>query len=65
MFNMAGSDIKERLEAYRRRRQREEMTESIKNAIKTVLPWNRIKSAEDSSVAAPLIPDVKVGLCYA
>ncbi|KOX71050.1 SAYSvFN domain-containing protein 1 [Melipona quadrifasciata] len=56
---MAGSDIKERLEVYRRRRQREEMTESIKNAIKTVLPWNKIKSTEDSSVAAPLVPDVK------
>ncbi|XP_050487555.1 uncharacterized protein LOC126872071 isoform X2 [Bombus huntii] len=56
---MVQSDIKERLEAYRRRKRREEMIESIKNVIKTVLPWNGNKSAEDSSVAAPLKSDIK------
>ncbi|XP_060826602.1 uncharacterized protein LOC132912833 [Bombus pascuorum] len=59
MFNMARSDIKERLEAYRRRKRREEMIEFIKNVIKTVLPWNGNKSVEDSSVAAPLKSDIK------
>lgn len=61
---MVQSDIKERLEAYRRRKRREEMIQSIKNVIKTVLPWNGNKSAEDSSVAAPLKSDIKVRLCY-
>lgn len=56
---MVRSDIKERLEAYRRRKRREEMIESIKNVIKSVLPWNGNKSAEDSSVAAPLKSDIK------
>lgn len=33
--------IKDKLEAYRRKKQKEEMTESIKNVVRNVFLWNR------------------------
>ncbi|CAK9808827.1 SAYSvFN domain-containing protein 1 [Anthophora plagiata] len=45
---MDGVSIKNKLEAYRRQRRKEVMTESIKNAIQTVLPWNGNKTTENS-----------------
>ncbi|XP_076750788.1 SAYSVFN motif domain containing 1 [Xylocopa sonorina] len=51
---MSGSSIKDRLDAYRRQKRKVEMTESIKNAIQTVLPWSGNKSDVDSSIVTPL-----------
>ncbi|XP_053984169.1 SAYSvFN domain-containing protein 1 [Hylaeus volcanicus] len=52
---MHETDIKEKLDAYRRRRRREEMTNSIKNAIQNVLPWNSGKFVEEQLL--PASPD--------
>ncbi|XP_015440007.1 PREDICTED: uncharacterized protein LOC107194818 [Dufourea novaeangliae] len=47
---MNASDIKEKLDVYRRRKRREEMTETIKNVIQNVLPWN-----ENQTMKEPLL----------
>ncbi|XP_034176807.1 SAYSVFN motif domain containing 1 [Osmia lignaria lignaria] len=49
---MDGVGIKDKIDAYRRQKRKEKMTESIKNAIHNVLPWNRNKTATES----PLLP---------
>ncbi|XP_026670851.1 SAYSvFN domain-containing protein 1 [Ceratina calcarata] len=51
---MVESSIKNKLDAYRRQKRKEEMTEFIKNAIHTAVPWNRSKSVEDTPEAEPL-----------
>lgn len=61
---MVGDDIKNRLNTYRRQKYREEMSESFKNVIQSVLPWSRNKSVDDSSMVTPL-NDIKVRLCHA
>ncbi|XP_078035989.1 SAYSVFN motif domain containing 1 [Augochlora pura] len=48
---MTENSIRQRLDTYRRQKRRNEMTESIKNAIQTVLPWN-----QNSTVKDPLLP---------
>ncbi|XP_003696768.1 uncharacterized protein LOC100866900 [Apis florea] len=51
---MVGSNIRDRLDIYRRQKYREQMTKSIKNVIQTILPWNGNKSAEDILATTPL-----------
>jgi len=45
--------IKDKLEAYRRKKQKEEMTKSIKSVLRNVFSWNRNdgikKSVEEST----------------
>lgn len=55
--------IKERLDAYRRRKRREEMTKTIKNGIQITLPWNNEKTIEDPLLTASP-DDVEVRLRY-
>ncbi|XP_076656687.1 SAYSVFN motif domain containing 1 isoform X2 [Halictus rubicundus] len=50
---MTENSIRERLDAYRRQRRRNEMTETIKNAIQTVLPWTESSTAEDPLLSPP------------
>lgn len=59
---MVGTNIRDRLDTYRRQKYREQMTKSIKNMIQTILPWNGNKSAEDILATTP--SDIKVRLCY-
>lgn len=59
---MDGIGIKDKLEAYRRKKRRERMTESIKNTIQSILPWNENKTAEATPVSAPS-NNLEVGLC--
>lgn len=59
---MVGTNIRDRLDTYRRQKYREQMTKSIKNMIQTILPWNRNKSAEDILATTP--SDIKVRLYY-
>ncbi|XP_033323854.1 SAYSVFN motif domain containing 1 [Megalopta genalis] len=50
---MTENGIRERLDTYRRQRRRNEMTESIKNAIQTVLPWNQNSTVKDPLLSPP------------
>lgn len=60
---MIGTNIRDRLDSYRRQKYREQMTKSIKNIIKKIiLPWNGNKSDENISAITP--SDIKVRLCY-
>lgn len=62
VFNMIGTNIRDRLDSYRRQKYREQMTKSIKNIIKKIiLPWNGNKS-DENILATP--SDIKVRLCY-
>lgn len=56
-------NIKEKLDAYRRQKRREEMIESIKSTIQNVLPWNGNKTVEDPLLVA-LPSSAEVRLCY-
>ncbi|KOC61965.1 SAYSvFN domain-containing protein 1 [Habropoda laboriosa] len=49
---MDGVGIKAKLDAYRRKKRKEEMTEFIKNAIQTVLPWNGNKTIKHTPLVA-------------
>ncbi|CAL1686624.1 unnamed protein product [Lasius platythorax] len=51
--------INERLEAYRRKKHREKMTETIKNAVINAFAWNR----NDEKSAGELTKDEEVKLC--
>ncbi|GAB1862728.1 hypothetical protein CAJAP_03807 [Camponotus japonicus] len=53
--------INERLEAYRRKKHREKMTETIKSTVINALPWNRNDGSEKS--ARELTKDEEVKLC--
>ncbi|EFN66942.1 Uncharacterized protein C6orf64 [Camponotus floridanus] len=53
--------INERLEAYRRKKRREKMTETIKSTVVNALPWNRNDGNEES--ARELTKDEEVKLC--
>lgn len=52
--------INERLEAYRRKKRREKMTETIKSAVMNAFPWNRNDRSEKS--ARELTKDEEVRL---
>lgn len=63
VFNMIGTNIRDRLDSYRRQKYREQMIKSIKNIIKKIiLPWNGNKSDENILAITP--SDIKVRLCY-
>ncbi|XP_016906768.1 uncharacterized protein LOC107994396 [Apis cerana] len=54
VFNMIGTNIRDRLDSYRRQKYREQMTKSIKNIIKKIiLPWNGNKSDENILAITP------------
>lgn len=56
---MVESSIRDKLDAYRRQKRKEEMTEFIKNAIQNTVPWSKSKSTEEVPEAEPLKPTVE------
>ncbi|KAL6444832.1 hypothetical protein ACFW04_002103 [Cataglyphis niger] len=53
--------INERLEAYRRKKYKEKMMETIKNSVTNVISWNHNNGSEKS--AGELTKDEEVKLC--